>query len=129
MNRNYIDAISWRLVALLSNVLSGLVVAALYTRYFSKEMATVLLAALNVMGYLSLFDGGFRTVANRRLLISTHAAEKTRIIEVCQSLYTALAFVFFLAAEVLVSMYATTPNPREAGVPYVFFLAMGLVAA
>ncbi len=129
MNRSYIHAISWRLIALISSVLSGLVVAALYTRHFSKEMATVLLAALNVIGYLPLFDGGFRTVANRRLLISTSEVEKSRIIEVCQSLYSALAIVFFVAAEVLVSVYATTPNPREAGVPYVFFVVMGLVAA
>ncbi len=129
MNKDFINAISWRVIALSSNVLSGLVVAALYTRYFSKEMATVLLAALNVMGYLSLFDGGFRTVANRRVLISTNPEEKSRIIEISQSLYTALAFVFFLAAELLVSIYATTPNPREAGIPFIFFLLLGLVAA
>src|SRR5689334_977732 len=85
-----------RLVATASALITGLASLKLFKHYLVPESYGAMLMALQVVNYLGLLDGGFRTYINRELLASTDEAERSRILSHSQRFYSLFTFVLIV---------------------------------
>lgn len=129
MSPEYFRAVVCRVFATASALISGIASLKLCGHYFTPEVFGVVMVALQIMNYLPLLDGGFRTTINRRVLAQPDAAEKLRLILFGQVLYTLLAFVTIAIGLLLMGGYAATPNARQAEYSPGFFPTLGVVGA
>lgn len=93
------------------------------------ESYGVVVVALQIMSYLPLLDGGFRTAVNRRILADESKEERGDLLYFCQVLYSWLALIIFLVGVVAMGVYLLTPNARNSGQPMIFFLVLGVSGA
>lgn len=129
MNRSFFNAVLFRTLAMASGLVTGMVSLRLYSRYFGPEAYGLVLVALQILAYLSLLDGGFRTVVNRRILAGTEAPEREGLIHFGQVLYSWLSIIAVCVALLVMGAYAFTPNARLSGQPPMLFLCLGLTGA
>lgn len=129
VTKGFVQAVFWRGFATASSVVTVFLSLRLYDRYLGKELYGLVTAALQVIAYLPLLDGGFRMAGNRALLGSPTKAERRQILVFGQTLYTLAGIGALIIGLLLMTAYALTPNARASGQPLSFFLSLGLVGA
>lgn len=125
--------VAWRVFATGGNVVSGLVTLRLMSKHVSKPEYAVVGAALGMMMYLPLLDGGFRMVVNRRLLaarsLDSNDQERINLLHFSQSLQSWVGIVALSVSVLLMGLYALTPNARAAHESWLFYLMLGTAGA
>src|SRR5258708_5985284 len=129
MNPYFFRAVAWRAFSIGSITVAGFLSLRLYSRYLTPEIYGVVLVAMQIMAYLPLLDGGFRTVVNRRILAETNREEKLRVIRFGQIFYSWFALLVILAAALCMVAYSFFLHTTEAGQSAAFFLSLGLASA
>ncbi len=129
MSPDFYKAAGSRLFATVSSLIAGIISLKLYSRHLKPEVYGMVLVALQLINYLPLLDGGFRSTVNRRLLAQPDHVEKQRLIRFCQVFYSLLAVIVLLSGAILMSGYAFTPAARASGESVVFFLTLGFAGA
>jgi len=129
MSPAFYKAAGSRLFATVSSLIAGIISLKLYSRYLKPEVYGVVLVALQIINYLPLLDGGFRSTVNRRLLAQPDAVERKRLIRFCQVFYSFLAVSVLLSGAALMTGYAFTPAARASGESVFFFLTLGFAGA
>lgn len=119
----------WRLVATVSSLLTALLAFRLYEKYLGESLFGLVLAAVNIVGMLPQFDGGYRLVINRRLLAGGSENERRRLVDFAQALYSWGALAAGILGVGLLTLYSLGPNVRNAGQPLGFYLALGAMGA
>src|SRR5438477_12405947 len=117
----YVKAWGARVFAMTSNLVCGLLALKLYGR-LSPEAYGVVAAALTVMGYLPLLDGGFRTTINRAILAEPNSRERQTLLRFGQVFYSWLGLAVLVLAAVLMAGYAASPMGRHSGQSLAFFM-------
>src|SRR6266853_1930870 len=129
MRVQYIKAITCRMIATASALVAGAVSLRLYGRYLTPEIFGMVLVPLQILSYLPLLDGGFRTVVNRQILANPENQEQLGAINFCQAFYSWFALLALIVAELCMVGYSLTPAVARAGESVTFFLALGMVSA
>ncbi len=133
MDLAFARTVAWRVFATGGSVVSGLATLRLLSDHVSKPEYAVVGAALGMMMYLPLLDGGFRMVVNRRLLAarSLDSADQERVdlLHFSQSLQSWVGVVALLVGALLMVLYALTPNASAAHEPWSFYLLLGAAGA
>src|SRR6266851_4873609 len=129
MNPYFFRAVAGRAFSIGSTTVAGFFSLRLYSRYLTPETYGVILVALQLMAYLPLLDGGFRTVVNRRILAQPNREEKLRAIRFGQIFYSWFALLVILAAALSMAGYGFLLHTRQAGQSAAFFLSLGLASA
>ncbi len=124
MNLAFARTVAWRVFATGVQVISGLVTLRLLSRHVSTADYAVVGAALAMMTYLPLLDGGFRMVVNRRLLAGD-VKERTALLQFSQVLQSWVGLGALAIGAIAMIAYSVTPNARKAGEPLAFYLALG----
>ena len=127
MSPAFFNAVAARGFATVVGLVAGALSLWLYQRYLTPETYGVVLVAAQLMAYLPLLDGGFRTTLNRRLLAAEPGADE--LILFGQAVNTWLALLAAGVALVVMGAYAFTPTALLSGQPLSFFLLLGVVAA
>jgi O-antigen/teichoic acid export membrane protein len=107
--------------------MAGTISLRLYGRYLTPEIYGTIIVPLQVMNYLPLLDGGFRTVVNRHILANSKKEETLGTIRFCQTVYSFFALLVLVVAEFCMLGYSLMPTVSSARQPLTFFLALGLV--
>ena len=118
-----------RITANALSILTSFISIRLYNLYVSKEVYGVFLVGLQIISYLPLVSGGFRTVINRQMLAEPDASEKTslaRFGQLLQSYFFIFVVIFSMA---LMAAYSQEPGARATGLPALLFIAAGLATA
>ncbi len=129
MTKGFAQAVFWRVFATASSVVTVFLSLRLYDRHLGKELYGLVAAALQVIAYLPLLDGGFRLAGNRALLAGPSPSERRRILEFGQTLYTLAGAGALAVGLLLMAAYACSPNARASGQPITFFLSLGALGA
>lgn len=129
MTKGFAQAVFWRAFATASSVVTVFLSLRLYDRHLGKELYGLVTAALQVIAYLPLLDGGFRLAGNRALLAGPAPAERRHILEFGQTLYTLAGAGALVLGLLLMAAYACSPNARASGQPITFFLSLGALGA
>lgn len=108
---------------------AGCVSLKLYSHYLPVEVYGVIVVPLQILSYLPLLDGGFRTTTNREILAGGTREDKLRMIRFAQTFYSHFTFLLLPVALLLMAGYSFTPNAIHSGQPRLFFLAVGLSGA
>lgn len=127
MSPAFFNAVAARGFATVVGLVAGSLSLWLYQRYLTPETYGVVLVAAQLMAYLPLLDGGFRTTLNRRLLAAEPGADE--LILFGQAVNTWLALMATGVALVVMGAYAFTPTALLSGQPLGFFLLLGVAAA
>lgn len=127
MSPAFFRAVAARVFSTVAALVTGTLSLWLYQRYLTPETYGMVLVATQLMAYLPLLDGGFRTTLNRRLLAGDPRADE--LIHFGQVVNTWLVLLVLLVALVVMGAYAFTPVARLAGEPLAFFFLLGLAAA
>ncbi len=109
--------------------MTGLVAVKLYGRYLGVEVYGVVIVALQIVGYLPFFDGGFRMATNREILANPTVERRQSLIHFSQTFYSLLGLLLVPLGLILMFGYARTPTAAHSGQPMAFFLALGVTAA
>ncbi len=118
-----------RVVSNVCVVLAAFFSICLYNLYVSKEIYGTILVGLQIIGYLPLMSGGFRTVLNQRMLAQPDAETVRAVARFGQTLQSYF-FVFVVVAGVSVMLaYSQTPKTHVLGIPLLVFAATGLAGA
>ena len=125
----FYKTVTCRVISLVMASVAGCVSLKLYSHYLPVEVYGVVVVALQILSYLPLMDGGFRTTTNREILASGTRESKLRMIRFAQTFYSHFTFLFLPLALLLMAGYALTPNVAHSGQPRLFFLAAGLTGA
>jgi O-antigen/teichoic acid export membrane protein len=129
MDALYLRAVICRMVGTASSLVAGTISLRLYGQYLTPEIYGTIIVPLQVMNYLPLLDGGFRTVVNRTILANSRSEEILGTIKFCQAFYSLFALLVLAVAELCMVGYSLIPAGANAGEPLTFFLALGLVGA
>ena len=129
MTSDFYKAAGCRIFATASSLVAGIVSLKLYSHYLKPEIFGIVIVALQLINYLPLVDGGFRSTVNRRLLAGSDSTETMRLIRFCQVYYSLFAIVVVLGSALLMTGYSLTPAARQSGESVLFFLALGLAGA
>lgn len=129
MTVHFYSAIAARIFATISALICGVVSLRLYGQYLPPERYGVILVAMQILGYLPLLSGGYRTASNRCILATTEEEERRRLVRFVQTLYTYVGLMVLGGACLLMAGYAATPIARHLGEPFSFFLLLGLAGA
>jgi O-antigen/teichoic acid export membrane protein len=129
LNLHYSRALLSKGIALVAQFVTGLVAVKLYGRYLGVEVYGVVVVALQIVGYLPYFDGGFRMATNREILANPTAERRRGLIHFSQTFYSLLGLVLVPLGLILMFGYARTPTPAHSGQPMAFFLTLGATAA
>ena len=125
MTADFYKAAGCRIFATASSLVTGIVSLKLYSHYLKPEIYGIVIVALQLINYLPLVDGGFRSTVNRRLLACSDLTEITILLRFCQVYYSLFAIAVVLASALLMTGYGLTPSARHSGEPVLFFLALG----
>jgi O-antigen/teichoic acid export membrane protein len=101
----------------------------LYGRYLGVEVYGVVVVALQIVGYLPFFDGGFRTATNRQILADPTTERKQSLIHFSRVFSSLLSLALLPVALIIMFGYGLTPKAAQSGQPLSFFLALGVTAA
>lgn len=112
-----------------SSFLCGLFTLWVVKRHLLPASYGVVVVALQVLQYLPMFDGGFRMVINRRLLVEDDAEVRRRLLEFSRCFYTYFALGILLLGGLSVWAYSWTSNAAQAGEPRWFFVTLGVTGA
>jgi len=125
MRREFYRAAATRLFMVAATLLAGLLNLRLCSAYFSPTTYGAVLVALQLLAYLPILDGGFRTAINRRIL-SADPKKATSLLSFGQTLYTWLFGLAFLVAAIVLGAYGLFLECRHIGTsPGIsFFLAL-----
>jgi len=85
MRATFTQTTAWRVASVLSTVVANLVALKLCGRYLPDGVFAVVQAALQIIAWLPLLDGGFRLAINRELLARSDAARRRRLLEFGQT--------------------------------------------
>jgi O-antigen/teichoic acid export membrane protein len=129
MSPDFYKAAGSRVFATISSLIAGIISLKLYSRYLNPEVYGVVLVAMQLINYLPLLDGGFRSTVNRRLLAQPDPAQQRRLIRFCQVFYSILGVIVLLSGAALMSGYSFTSAARASGESYFFFLTLGIAGA
>ena len=127
MDAQYLRAVICRMVATASSLVAGTISLRLYGKYLTPEIYGTIIVPLQIMNYLPLLDGGFRTVVNRSILANSRNEDILGTIKFCQAFYSLFALLVLIVAELCMVGYSLTPAGARAREPLTFFLALGLV--
>ncbi len=108
---------------------TGMYALKLYASHLTLATYGVVAFALALMFYLPYFDGGFRVLLNRSILVTKNEDDRDRMIRFGQSLYILLGLLFVFLAVLLMGCYSMTQSARNSGLPLSFFLTLGAVSA
>jgi O-antigen/teichoic acid export membrane protein len=118
-----------RVVSLVTALIAGCVSLKLFSHYLPVGVYGVVVVAQQILGYMPMVDGGFRTTTNREILALAAREDKLRMIRFAQTFYSHFTILFIPAALLLMVGYSLTPNVVHSGQPPLFFLSVGLAAA
>src|SRR5579864_5387840 len=93
-------------------------------RYLTPSSYGVVGAALQILNYLPLLDGGFRLTVNRLALAASSAAERKPILQFYQTLQLYITGLAFFGALLCMGMYWATPLAQHSGQGVGFFLSL-----
>jgi len=110
-------------------LITGCVSLKLYSHYIPVEVYGVVAVAQQLLNYLPLLDGGFRTTTNREILACGTREGKLGLIRFSQTFYTHLSLLVLPVALVIMAAYTLKPSVAHSGQPRLFFLSVGLTAA
>ena len=123
------SAVIARVIANVSAVVTAFLSIRLYNLYVSKEVYGAILVGLQIIGYLPLMSGGFRTVINRQLLAEPDAAAKAFLARFGQMLQSYFFIFVVVASMAIMAAYSQEPGARSTGLPVLLFVAAGAAAA
>jgi O-antigen/teichoic acid export membrane protein len=118
-----------RLISLIMALIAGCVSLKLYGHYLPVEVYGVVVVAQQILNYMPMVDGGFRTTTNREILANGTREGKLRMIRFAQTFYSHFTVLMVPLALLLMAGYSLTPNVAHSGQPRLFFLSVGLAAA
>jgi O-antigen/teichoic acid export membrane protein len=125
MRSDFYRAAATRLFMVAATLLAGLLNLRLCAAYFSPAAYGSVLVALQLLAYLPVLDGGFRTAINRRMLASGDE-ETDSLLSFGQTLYTWMFGPALLLASLALVGYGFLLEMRHSGsspsLP--FFLAL-----
>ena len=128
MTSPFSRAILSRLFTSTCAILASFVSLKLYNLYLTKEIYGVILVGVQIIAYLPLAGAGFMTVLNQRTLTDRDAASAKATAWFAQLLQNYLILIVLVVAVVLMSAYSQTFIARSSGLPFSFFLTVGLAA-
>src|SRR4051794_37074715 len=105
MTSEFFKAVMCRVIATASALVCGLASLKLYSHYLEPEVYGFILVALQILSYLPLLDGGFRTTTNREILSQTESEERMATIHFAQKLYSFVNMVAIAVAWVAMVCY------------------------
>jgi O-antigen/teichoic acid export membrane protein len=123
------SAVIGRITANAISILTSFLTIRLYNLYVSKEVYGTFLVGLQIIGYLPLLSGGFRTVINRQVLAEPDTAVKASIARFGQLLQSYFFIFVVLFSMALMAAYSQEPGARATGLPALIFVAAGLAAS
>ena len=113
MDAQYLRAVICRMVATASSLVAGTISLRLYGKYLTPEIYGTIIVPLQIMNYLPLLDGGFRTVVNRSILANSRNEDILGTIKFCQAFYSLFALLVLIVAELCMVGYSLTPAGRR----------------
>lgn len=117
----------WRLAATVSSIVTALLALKLYEKYLGQSLFGLVLTAVNIVGLLPQFDGGYRVAINRRLLVEGPGAARRQLVDFAQALYSWGALAAGILGIGLLLLFSLGPEVRSAGEPSSFYLALGSI--
>jgi O-antigen/teichoic acid export membrane protein len=125
MRSDFYRAAATRLFMVAATLLAGLLNLRLCAAYFSPAAYGSVLVALQLLAYLPVLDGGFRTAINRRML-AAEGEETGSLLSFGQTLYTWLLGPALLIASLGLVGYGLLLEMRHSGIApsLPFFLAL-----
>lgn len=119
----------WRLASAASAIVTSLLAYRLYNHYLGKALYGLVLTAVNIVGMLPQFDGGYRLAINRRMLADGPGPGHRRLVDFAQALYSRGALLAGGTGMLLLTLYGLGPQARHAGQPWTFYLTLGFMGA
>lgn len=129
MSASFFQSVKYRLFATASSLVVGMASLKLYEVYLTTELYGAVVVALQIMTYLPLLDGGFRTTINRSLLAEKDEANRRNLVVFGQTLYTWLVGAIVPVSVGTMALYSLSPTVRSAGLSGGFFLVLGVSGA
>lgn len=127
MRTEFIKAAGARLLAVSSGLVGSLVSLKLYGHFLSPQAYGLIVVALQVVNYLPILDGGFRTATNRRLL-ACEPSERQSLVFFAQNVYSWLFIFATVCGVVLMVGYAAFRSDQSVWSPELS-LTIGLAGA
>ena len=127
MTSDALKAFAWRTFATAAALVAGIISLRLYSQYLSPQSFGVVLLALQMLAYLSLLDGGYRTTTNRKLLSAATSSQRFELIRWTQTFYAWLSIAVLIVAVTAMATYSFTPLAKAE--PSAFFVVVGVAAA
>ncbi|MGC1479950.1 MAG: oligosaccharide flippase family protein [Chthoniobacterales bacterium] len=127
MRGEFVKAAAARLLAVVSGLVGGLVSLKLYGHFLTPSAYGIIAVALQVINYLPMLDGGFRTATNRRLL-ACEPDERQSLVLFAQTVYSWLLLLGLVCGTAAMLGYAVIRGDQSAWSPQLSLL-LGLVGA
>jgi O-antigen/teichoic acid export membrane protein len=121
----FLQTVFWRALSAGSWGFVSLLCLRLISHHLPQSTYGFIGVAIIIAGLLPSFDGGFRTVINRRLLATSEPEGRRRLVEFSQALYLRLSLLFAVAGLIALLLYKESPNVRALGLPLGWFLVVG----
>lgn len=112
MNRLFFTAFFARVFSMVAALCAGLISLKLYKSYLTLEIYGVIVVAVQIMSYMPLVDGGFRTTVNRALLTETNPDRRAALVKFSQVFCSYLALIIFALSLAMMTAYRFSPNAR-----------------
>jgi len=128
MRSEFFQAAGARLFSVTASLVAGLLSLKLYSRYFTPDVYGLIVVALQLISYLPMLDGGFRTTTNRLLLATSEDVTRKALIEFSQTLYSWLLIVVLAVGGVGLGVYGLFAGHSEKFGPF-FFAVLGIAGA
>ena len=131
MTAEFFGAVVCRVFAISCGLISNLAALRLYSVYLEPGLYGRVMVATQILSYLPLLDGGFRTVTSRHLLGAAEPEHRANLIRFSQAFYTWFGVVVVLTALVCMAGYVffspslSTMKNSSAGA----FLALAITTA
>jgi O-antigen/teichoic acid export membrane protein len=128
MNLEFGRAVACRVTAVAAAFACSVLSLRLFSQHLSPSIYGIILVASQILAYLPLLDGGFRTVTSRRLLAERDGGKRRELLNFSQTFYSWFGAVALGAAAISMLLYSVLSAARiehQGGL----FLAMGVVGA
>jgi O-antigen/teichoic acid export membrane protein len=128
MRSEFFQAAGARLFSVVASLASGLLSLKLYGHYFTPDDYGLIVVALQLISYLPMLDGGFRTTTNRLLLATSEERTRQALVEFSQTIYSWLLMVVLVVGGLGLGAYGLLAG-HSGQFGSLFFTTLGITGA
>src|SRR5688500_15068820 len=129
MTREFFWAAATRSLSIAASLISSLLALRLFSDYLKPEVYGVMLLGAQIMGYLPLIDGGFRTVTSRKLLENAADTDRKALLGFSQVFYSWFGVLLLAVSAAAMALFSVLPAAGTLENGTALLLAVGLSGA